>query len=50
MQLQFIVAQNGTEPVLLTDMLKNKTEVTTLLSPDAKKSSFTLTSIEGDEK
>jgi len=50
MQLQFIVAQNGTEPVLLTDMLKIKTVSNITLSPDAKKAAFTLTSIEGDEK
>lgn len=50
MQLQFIVAQNGTEPILLTDMLKIKTVSNITLSPDAKKAAFTVTSIEEDEK
>lgn len=50
MQLQFSVAQNGTEPVLLTDMLKIKTVSNVTLSLDATKAAFTVTSIEGDEK
>ncbi|MDG2433333.1 S9 family peptidase [Flavobacterium sp.] len=49
-QLQFIVAQNGTEPVLLTDMLKIKTVNNVSLSPDAKLAAFTVTSIEEDDK
>jgi dipeptidyl aminopeptidase/acylaminoacyl peptidase len=49
-QLQFIVAQNGTEPVLLTDMLKIKTVNNVSLSPDARLAAFTVTSIEEDDK
>jgi dipeptidyl aminopeptidase/acylaminoacyl peptidase len=50
LQLQFAVAQNGTEPVLLTDMLKIKTVGNVTLSPDAKIAAFTVTSVEDDEK
>lgn len=50
LQLQVVVAQNGTEPVLLTDMLKIKTVGNVTLSPDAKKAAFTVTSVESDDK
>jgi hypothetical protein len=50
LQLQFLAAQNGTEPVLLTDMLKIKTVGNVTLSPDAKIAAFTVTSVEDDEK
>ncbi|MBC5842145.1 S9 family peptidase [Flavobacterium sp. F-380] len=50
LQLQFSVAQNGTEPVLLTDMLKIKAVSNVTLSPDATIAAFTVTSVEDDEK
>jgi Tol biopolymer transport system component len=43
------VAQNGSEPVLITDMLKIKTVGNITTSRDGSKAAFTVTSIEGDE-
>jgi dipeptidyl aminopeptidase/acylaminoacyl peptidase len=47
---QFTLAQNGTEPVLITDMLKIKTIGNVTLTKDGKKAAFTVNSIEQDEK
>jgi dipeptidyl aminopeptidase/acylaminoacyl peptidase len=43
------VAQNGSEPVLITDMLKIKTVGNITASRDGSKAAFTVTSIEADE-
>jgi dipeptidyl aminopeptidase/acylaminoacyl peptidase len=45
-----LLAQNGTEPVRLTDMLKIKTVGNITINPDGSKAAFTVTSIEPDEK
>lgn len=47
---QLAVAQNGTEPILVTDMLKIKTVGSVTLTKDGSRAAFTLTSIEPDEK
>lgn len=46
---QLAVAQNGTEPVLLTDMLKIKTVGNINLSKDGSMAAFTVTSIIPDD-
>lgn len=48
--VQFTIAQNGTEPVLITDMLKIKTVGNVTLTKDGTKAAFTLNSIEPIEK
>ncbi|MEO7313833.1 MAG: S9 family peptidase [Ginsengibacter sp.] len=48
--MQFAMAQNGTEPVLITDMLKIKTIGNVTLTKDGSKAAFTVNSIEPDEK
>ena len=48
--IQFAMAQNGTEPVLITDMLKIKTVGSATLAKDGSKAAFTVNSIEPDEK
>lgn len=48
--VQSLIAQNGTEPVLLTDMLKIKTVGNITMAKDGSKAAFTVTSIEPDEK
>ena len=46
----FTLAQNGTEPVLITDMLKIKTVGNVTLAKDGSKAAFTVNSIEPAEK
>ena len=48
--VQVNVAQNGTEPVTVTDMLKIKTVGNITLTKDGSRAAFTVTSIEPDEK
>ena len=48
-QLQSSIAQNGTEAVTITDMLKIKTVGNITLTKDGKRAAFTVTSIEPDE-
>ena len=48
-QLQSAIAQNGTEAVNITDMLKIKTVSNVTLTQDGKRAAFTVTSIEADE-
>ncbi|MDP3680103.1 MAG: S9 family peptidase [Flavobacterium sp.] len=48
-QLQSSIAQNGTEAVAITDMLKIKTVGNITLTKDGKRAAFTVTSIEADE-
>nr|WP_315180072.1 S9 family peptidase [uncultured Flavobacterium sp.] len=48
-QLQSSIAQNGTEAVNITDMLKIKTVGNITLTKDGKRAAFTVTSIEADE-
>ena len=48
--IQITSAQNGTEPVRVTDMLKIKTVGNITLTKDGSRAAFTLTSIEPDEK
>jgi Tol biopolymer transport system component len=50
LRLMAAVAQNGLEPVKLTDMLKIKTVGNLVASNDGTKAAFTVTSIEPDEK
>jgi dipeptidyl aminopeptidase/acylaminoacyl peptidase len=50
LRLTAAVAQNGLEPVKLTDMLKIKTVGNLVASNDGTKAAFTVTSIEPDEK
>lgn len=45
-----LLAQNGTEAVKVTDMLKIKTAGNITINPDGTKAAFTVTSIEPDEK
>lgn len=47
---QITIAQNGTEPVLITDMLKIKTAGNVTLTKDGSRAAFTINSIEPDEK
>jgi len=47
--VQIAAAQNGTEPVLLTDMLKIKTVGNITVTRDGSRAAFTVTSIEPDE-
>ncbi|RTY80978.1 S9 family peptidase [Flavobacterium sp. LS1P28] len=47
--LQATIAQNGTEPVHLTDLLKIKTINNVTLTKDGTKVAFTLTTIEPDQ-
>ena len=46
----FAFAQNGKEPVLLTDMLKIKTAGNITVNNDGSKAAFTVTAIEPDER
>ncbi len=46
----FCYAQNGTEPVKVTDMLKIKTVGNITINKDGTRAAFTVTSIEPDEK
>lgn len=48
-QLQSSIAQNGTEAVTITDMLKIKTVGNITLTKDGKRAAFTVTAIEPDE-
>ena len=48
-QLQSSIAQNGTEAVTITDMLKIKSVGNITLTKDGKRAAFTVTSIEPDE-
>ena len=48
-QIQSSIAQNGTEVVTITDMLKIKTVGNITLTKDGKRAAFTVTSIEPDE-
>ena len=48
-QIQSSIAQNGTEAVTITDMLKIKTVCNITLTKDEKRAAFTVTSIEPDE-
>ncbi|MFV8271172.1 S9 family peptidase [Flavobacterium sp. GT2N3] len=48
-QIQSTVAQNGTEPITITDMLKIKTVGNVTLTHDGKRAAFTVTAIEADE-
>ena len=48
--VQIAIAQNGTEPVMVTDMLKIKTVGNITLTKDGSRAAFTVTSIEPDEK
>lgn len=48
-QLQSSIAQNGTEAVTITDMLKIKTVGSITLTKDGKRAAFTVTAIEPDE-
>ena len=48
-QIQFTVAQNGTAPITITDMLKIKTVGNVTLTQDGKRAAFTVTAIEADE-
>lgn len=50
--VSFLAAQNGKEPVKVTDMLKIKTPGNVTISKDGSKAAFTLTTIEpeGDSK
>jgi dipeptidyl aminopeptidase/acylaminoacyl peptidase len=45
----FAFAQNGNEPVLITDLLKIKTVGNVTTSKDGSRAAFTVTSIEADE-
>lgn len=47
--IQFTLAQNGTELVTVTDMLKIKTVGNITLTKDGSRAAFTVTSIEPDE-
>jgi dipeptidyl aminopeptidase/acylaminoacyl peptidase len=46
---QMAVAQNGTEPVLVTDLLKIRTVGNVTMTKDGSRAAFTVTSIEPDE-
>lgn len=46
----FVLAQNGTEPVLVTDMLKIKTVGNITMTKDGSQAAFTVNSIIADEK
>jgi dipeptidyl aminopeptidase/acylaminoacyl peptidase len=46
----FVSAQDGKEPIKLTDMLKIKTAGNIVVNNDGTKAAFTVTSIEPDEK
>ncbi len=48
--LNSATAQNGTEPVLVTDMLKIKTISNITLTANGSNAAFTVTSVEPDEK
>ncbi len=48
--LPSLQAQNGTEPIKITDMLKIKTAGNISLTKDGSKAAFTVTSIVADEK
>ena len=47
--IQITFAQNGTEPVKLTDMLKIKTVGSITVTKDGSRAAFTVTSVEPDE-
>ena len=50
LSINFVIAQNGKEPVLLTDMLKIRTAGNLVVNNAGTVAAFTVTSIEPEEK